>query len=179
MTTNVTAAGSVGSLAQLLATRSGERQERPEMPPPPPPGASNKMEQDLKSVLAELGLSGKSEEESGESTESTAASGGSLDSFMASLMDALHAQQEGSKAIATGSSDNPMKLDLQSLLGQLDGEGEPGSEVSALQSQFSSLLESSGNSGSGVTLKDLLSAFASKIPSDAPDRKGYMVDTLA
>ncbi|CAJ1824898.1 hypothetical protein ACFX5Z_03435 [Aeromonas dhakensis] len=179
MTTNVTAAGSVGSLAQLLATRSGERQERPEMPPPPPPGASNKMEQDLKSVLAELGLSGKSEEESGESTESTAASGGSLDSFMASLMDALHAQQEGSKAIATGSSDNPMKLDLQSLLGQLDGEGEPGSEVSALQSQFSSLLESSGNSGSGVTLKDLLSAFASKIPSDAPDRKGYMVDTQA
>ncbi|WP_421171178.1 hypothetical protein [Aeromonas dhakensis] len=179
MTTNVTAAGSVGSLAQLLATRSGGRQERPEMPPPPPPGASNKMEQDLKSVLAELGLSGKSEEESGESTESTAASGGSLDSFMASLMDALHAQQEGSKAIATGSSDNPMKLDLQSLLGQLDGEGEPGSEVSALQSQFSSLLESSGNSGSGVTLKDLLSAFASKIPSDAPDRKGYMVDTQA
>ncbi|MDD9212466.1 hypothetical protein [Aeromonas dhakensis] len=179
MTTNVTAAGSVGSLAQLLATRSGERQERPEMPPPPPPGASNKMEQDLKSVLAELGLSGKSEEESGESTESTAASGGSLDSFMASLMDALHAQQEGSKAIATGSSDNPMKLDLQSLLGQLDGEGEPGSEVSALQSQFSSLLESSGNSSSGVTLKDLLSAFASKIPSDAPDRKGYMVDTQA
>ncbi|MGN4981906.1 hypothetical protein ACTFBY_10915 [Aeromonas dhakensis] len=179
MTTNVTAAGSVGSLAQLLATRSGERQERPEMPPPPPPGVSNKMEQDLKSVLAELGLSGKSEEESGESTESTAASGGSLDSFMASLMDALHAQQEGSKAIATGSSDNPMKLDLQSLLGQLDGEGEPGSEVSALQSQFSSLLESSGNSGSGVTLKDLLSAFASKIPSDAPDRKGYMVDTQA
>lgn len=179
MTTNVTAAGSVGSLAQLLATRSGERQERPEMPPPPPPGASNKMEQDLKSVLAELGLSGKSEEESGESTESTAASGGSLDSFMASLMDALHAQQEGSKAIATGSSDNPMKLDLQSLLGQLDGEGEPGSEVSALQSQFFSLLESSGNSGSGVTLKDLLSAFASKIPSDAPDRKGYMVDTQA
>lgn len=179
MTTNVTAAGSVGSLAQLLATRSGERQERPEMPPPPPPGASNKMEQDLKSVLAKLGLSGKSEEESGESTESTAASGGSLDSFMASLMDALHAQQEGSKAIATGSSDNPMKLDLQSLLGQLDGEGEPGSEVSALQSQFSSLLESSGNSGSGVTLKDLLSAFASKIPSDAPDRKGYMVDTQA
>lgn len=179
MTTNVTAAGSVGSLAQLLATRSGERQERPEMPPPPPPGASNKMEQDLKSVLAELGLSGKSEEESGESTESTAASGGSLDSFMASLMDALHAQQEGSKAVATGSSDNPMKLDLQSLLGQLDGEGEPGSEVSALQSQFSSLLESSGNSGSGVTLKDLLSAFASKIPSDAPDRKGYMVDTQA
>ncbi|WP_324043950.1 hypothetical protein [Aeromonas dhakensis] len=179
MTTNVTAAGSVGSLAQLLATRSGERQERPEMPPPPPPGASNKMEQDLKSVLAELGLSGKSEEESGESTESTAASGGSLDSFMASLMDALHAQQEGSKAIATGSSENPMKLDLQSLLGQLDGEGEPGSEVSALQSQFSSLLESSGNSGSGVTLKDLLSAFASKIPSDAPDRKGYMVDTQA
>lgn len=179
MTTNVTAAGSVGSLAQLLATRSGERQERPEMPPPPPPGASNKMEEDLKSVLAELGLSGKSEEESGESTESTAASGGSLDSFMASLMDALHAQQEGSKAIATGSSDNPMKLDLQSLLGQLDGEGEPGSEVSALQSQFSSLLESSGNSGSGVTLKDLLSAFASKIPSDAPDRKGYMVDTQA
>lgn len=179
MTTNVTAAGSVGSLAQLLATRSGERQERPEMPPPPPPGASNKMEQDLKSVLAELGLSGKSEEESGESTESTAASGGSLDSFMASLMDALHAQQEGSKAIAIGSSDNPMKLDLQSLLGQLDGEGEPGSEVSALQSQFSSLLESSGNSGSGVTLKDLLSAFASKIPSDAPDRKGYMVDTQA
>lgn len=179
MTTNVTAAGSVGSLAQLLATRSGERQERPEMPPPPPPGASNKMEQVLKSVLAELGLSGKSEEESGESTESTAASGGSLDSFMASLMDALHAQQEGSKAIATGSSDNPMKLDLQSLLGQLDGEGEPGSEVSALQSQFSSLLESSGNSGSGVTLKDLLSAFASKIPSDAPDRKGYMVDTQA
>ncbi|MFM4953182.1 hypothetical protein [Aeromonas dhakensis] len=179
MTTNVTAAGSVGSLAQLLATRSGERQERPEMPPPPPPGASNKMEQDLKSVLAELGLSGKSEEESGESTESTVASGGSLDSFMASLMDALHAQQEGSKAIATGSSDNPMKLDLQSLLGQLDGEGEPGSEVSALQSQFSSLLESSGNSGSGVTLKDLLSAFASKIPSDAPDRKGYMVDTQA
>lgn len=179
MTTNVTAAGSVGSLAQLLATRSGERQERPEIPPPPPPGASNKMEQDLKSVLAELGLSGKSEEESGESTESTAASGGSLDSFMASLMDALHAQQEGSKAIATGSSDNPMKLDLQSLLGQLDGEGEPGSEVSALQSQFSSLLESSGNSGSGVTLKDLLSAFASKIPSDAPDRKGYMVDTQA
>lgn len=179
MTTNVTAAGSVGSLAQLLATRSGERQERPEMPPPPPPGASNKMEQDLKSVLAELGLSGKSEEESGESTESTAASGGSLDSFMASLMDALHAQQEGSKAIATGSNDNPMKLDLQSLLGQLDGEGEPGSEVSALQSQFSSLLESSGNCGSGVTLKALLSAFASKIPSDAPDRKGYMVDTQA
>ncbi|WP_421239844.1 hypothetical protein [Aeromonas enteropelogenes] len=176
MTINVNGSGDVGSLAQLLAASGSERKERPAMPPPPPPqGANNKMEEDLKSVLAELGLSGGAEE----SDKVSDSSGSSLETFMASLMDALHAQQEGSKAIAAGSSDNPMKLDLQSLLAQLDGEGEQSSEVSALQSQFSSLLESSGSSGSGVSLKEFLSAFASKIPSDAPDRRGYLVDTQA
>lgn len=174
MTMNVTASGAASSLAQLLATRSSERQERPAMPPPPPQGADNKMEQDLQSVMAELGLSVESADESGEASGSS-----SLDSFMASLMDALHSQSDGSSAIAAGSTDNPMKLDLQSLLSQLAGGEEQSDEVSALQSQFSSLLESSGASDSGVTLKDFLTAFANKIPSDAPDRKGYLVDTRA
>lgn len=173
MTMNVTASGAASSLAQLLATRSSERQERPAMPPPPQ-GADNKMEQDLQSVMAELGLSVESADESSEASGSS-----SLDSFMASLMDALHSQSDGSSAIAAGSAENPMKLDLQSLLSQLDGGEEQSDEVSALQSQFSSLLESSGASDSGVTLKDFLTAFASKIPSDAPDRKGYLVDTRA
>ncbi|MGU5714462.1 hypothetical protein [Aeromonas taiwanensis] len=173
MTMNVTASGAASSLAQLLATRSSERQERPAMPPPPQ-GADNKMEQDLQSVMAELGLSVESADESSEASGSS-----SLDSFMASLMDALHSQSDGSSVIAAGSAENPMKLDLQSLLSQLDGGEEQSDEVSALQSQFSSLLESSGASDSGVTLKDFLTAFASKIPSDAPDRKGYLVDTRA
>ena len=84
-----------------------------------------------------------------------------------------------------------MKSDLNSLISQLtasssdDEESDStsavstDSDVAALQSKFSSLLDSLGASGSSVSLSDFLSAFASKVPDGGQERVGSLVDTTA
>jgi len=107
-------------------------------------------------------------------------------------------EQEQRKLAIDDSSENPLKRDLERLLETLDrrgGQGRaraPGSEngqvtenepvaeskeVNPLQSQLTKLLESSGAAESGVTLKEVLSGLASKLPNEHAERKGYRVDT--
>jgi type I site-specific restriction-modification system R (restriction) subunit len=113
-------------------------------------------------------------------------------------------EQEQRKLALEASSENPLKRDLERLLEQLDQPGEqgkaraPGSEngqvtengqvaeneqvaenkdLNPLQSQLTKLLESSGAAESGVTLKEVLSGLASKLPNEPAERKGYRVDT--
>ncbi|MGL6153121.1 MAG: hypothetical protein ACRC1N_18385 [Aeromonas sobria] len=107
-------------------------------------------------------------------------------------------EQEQRQLALEASSENPLKRDLERLLEQLDQPGEqgraraPGSEngqvteneqvaeskeVNPLQSQLTKLLESSGAAESGVTLKEVLSGLASKLPNEPAERKGYRVDT--
>jgi hypothetical protein len=107
-------------------------------------------------------------------------------------------EQEQRKLALEGSRENPLKRDLERLLETLDQPGEQGKaraprsengqvteneqvaenkEVNPLQSQLTKLLERSGAAESGVTLKEVLSGLASKLPSEPADRKGYRVDT--
>ena len=90
------------------------------------------------------------------------------------------------KLAIADSSENPLKRDLERLLETLDQQGTQGTEseqgaereaVNPLQSQLTKLLESSGAAESGVTLKEVLSGLASKLPSEPAERKGYRVDT--
>ncbi|TNH86643.1 hypothetical protein [Aeromonas sobria] len=107
-------------------------------------------------------------------------------------------EQEQRKLALEGSSEDPLKRDLVRLLETLDQPGEQGraraqgsengqvtenepvaesKEVNPLQSQLTKLLESSGAAERGVTLKEVLSGLASKLPSEPAERKGYRVDT--
>ncbi|CAJ1803947.1 hypothetical protein [Aeromonas veronii] len=95
-------------------------------------------------------------------------------------------EQEQRKLAIADSSENPLKRDLDRLLETLDQQGGQGKaseqevETDAenpLQSQLTKLLESSGAAESGVTLKEVLSGLASKLPSETAERKGYRVDT--
>ena len=107
-------------------------------------------------------------------------------------------EQEPRKLALEASSENPLKRDLERLLEQLDQPGEQGraraqgsengqvtengqvaenKELNPLQSQLTKLLESSGAAESGVTLKEVLSGLASKLPNEPAERKGYRVDT--
>jgi len=107
-------------------------------------------------------------------------------------------EQEQRKLALEASSENPLKRDLERLLEKLDQPGEQGraraqgsesgqvteneqvaesKEVNPLQSQLTKLLESSGAAESGVTLKEVLSGLASKLPNEPAERKGYRVDT--
>ncbi|TNI87071.1 hypothetical protein [Aeromonas sobria] len=107
-------------------------------------------------------------------------------------------EQEQRKLALEASRENPLKRDLERLLEQLDQPGEQGKvraqgsengqvteneqvaenkERNPLQSQLTKLLESSGAAESGVTLKEVLSGLASKLPNEPAERKGYRVDT--
>ncbi|WP_323896378.1 hypothetical protein [Aeromonas allosaccharophila] len=148
------------------------------------------MVRDLGSVLANLGLSPQGESSGG----SSASIRDSLEAFINTMMGSLQQQQEQQLALQQqqrqeqeqrklaidDSSENPLKRDLERLLETLDQQGEQGAETEAvnpLQSQLTKLLESSGAAESGVTLKEVLSGLASKLPNEPAERKGYRVDT--
>ena len=69
------------------------------------------------------------------------------------------------------------KLDQQGGQGKASEQGAEIEAVNPLQSQLTKLLESSGAAERGVTLKEVLSGLASKLPNEPAERKGYRVDT--
>ncbi|MGL4795503.1 MAG: hypothetical protein ACRC23_17580, partial [Aeromonas jandaei] len=124
----------------------------------------------------------------------------SLEAFINTMMGALQQQQEQQLALQqqqrqeqeqrkialADSSESPLKRDLARLLETLDQPGGKDKEssqggqndaIDPLQSQLTKLLESSGAADSGITLKDVLSGLASKLPGEPADQKGYRVDT--
>ncbi|MHC9247441.1 hypothetical protein [Aeromonas veronii] len=124
----------------------------------------------------------------------------SLEAFINTMMGALQQQQEQQLALQqqqrqeqeqrkialADNSESPLKRDLARLLETLDqpgGKDKEGSQggqndaIDPLQSQLTKLLESSGAADSGITLKDVLSGLASKLPGEPADQKGYRVDT--
>ncbi|WP_339381672.1 hypothetical protein [Aeromonas jandaei] len=126
----------------------------------------------------------------------------SLEAFINTMMGALQQQQEQQLALQqqqrqeqeqrkialADNNESPLKRDLARLLEMLDQPGGKGKESSQwgqndatdpLQSQLTKLLESSGAADSGITLKDVLSGLASKLPGEPAERKGYRVDTQA
>lgn len=157
---------------------------------------SDSLVRDLGAVLDELGLSPKGEDRSGSGISIR----DSLEAFINTMMGSLQQQQEQQLALQqqqrqeqeqrklaiADSSENPLKRDLERLLETLDQQGGQGKEseqgaeseaVNPLQNQLTKLLESSGAVESGVTLKEVLSGLASKLPSETAERKGYRVDT--
>ncbi len=194
MEINVVASGGLTPLSQRQGSPAVQAQERAATSPST--GSDSRMVRDLGAVLDELGLSPQGEDSSG---------GGisirdSLEAFINTMMGSLQQQQEQQLALQqqqrqeqeqrklsiADSSENPLKRDLERLLETLDQQGgqekesEQGAEreaVNPLQSQLTKLLESSGAAESGVTLKEVLSGLASKLPSEPAERKGYRVDT--
>ncbi|MFM4993961.1 hypothetical protein ACEUCK_18810 [Aeromonas veronii] len=159
-------------------------------------GSDSRMVRDLGSVLDNLGLSSKGEGGGG----SHMSIKDSLEAFINTMMGALQQQQEQQLALQqqqrqeqeqrklaiADSSENPLRRDLERLLETLDQQGGQGKEseqgaeseaVNPLQNQLTKLLESSGAAESGVTLKEVLSGLASKLPSETAERKGYRIDT--
>ncbi|MBL0625080.1 hypothetical protein [Aeromonas jandaei] len=160
-------------------------------------GGDSRMVRDLGSVLDNLGLSSKGEGGGG----SHMSIKDSLEAFINTMMGALQQQQEQQLALQqqqrqeqeqrkialADNSESPLKRDLARLLETLDQPGGKDKEssqggqndtIDPLQSQLTKLLESSGAADSGITLKDVLSGLASKLPSEPAERKGYRVDTL-
>ncbi len=206
MEMNVVASGGLSPLAQRQGSPAAQVPER--ATPSPSASSDSRMVRDLGAVLDELGLSPKGEDSGG----SSASIRDSMEAFINTMMGALQKQQEQQLALQQqqrqeqeqrklaleGSSENPLKRDLERLLEKLDQPGEQGSaraqgsengqvtenepvaeskEVNPLQSQLTKLLESSGAAESGVTLKEVLSGLASKLPNEPAERKGYRVDT--
>ncbi|MFM5453758.1 hypothetical protein ACU6QH_15075 [Aeromonas veronii] len=194
MEMNVVASGGLTPLAQRQGSPAVQAQERAASSPST--GSDSRMVRDLGAVLDELGLSPKGEDSSGSSISIR----DSLEAFINTMMGSLQQQQEQQLALQqqqrqeqeqrklsiADSSENPLKRDLERLLETLDQQGgqekesEQGAEreaVNPLQSQLTKLLESSGAAESGVTLKEVLSGLASKLPSEPAERKGYRVDT--
>ena len=159
-------------------------------------GSDSRMVRDLGSVLDNLGLSSKGEGGGG----SHMSIKDSLEAFINTMMGALQQQQEQQLALQqqqrqeqeqrkislADNSESPLKRDLARLLETLDQPGGKDKEISQggqndaidpLQSQLTKLLESSGAADSGITLKDVLSGLASKLPGEPADQKGYRVDT--
>ncbi|MCX0431735.1 hypothetical protein OD808_12700 [Aeromonas veronii] len=159
-------------------------------------GTDSRMVRDLGSVLDSLGLSSKGEGGGG----SHMSIKDSLEAFINTMMGALQQQQEQQLALQqqqrqeqeqrkiafADNSESPLKRDLARLLetlNQQDGEdkesrqGGQNDAIDPLQSQLTKLLESSGAADSGITLKDVLSGLASKLPGEPADQKGYRVDT--
>ncbi|MFQ2192195.1 hypothetical protein [Aeromonas jandaei] len=159
-------------------------------------GSDSRMVRDLGSVLDSLGLSSKGEGGGG----SHMSIKDSLEAFINTMMGALQQQQEQQLALQqqqrqeqeqrkialADNSESPLKRDLARLLETLDQPGGKGKEssqggqndaIDPLQSQLTKLLESSGAADSGITLKDVLSGLASKLPGEPADQKGYRVDT--
>ena len=159
-------------------------------------GSDSRMVRDLGSVLDSLGVSSKGEGGGG----SHMSIKDSLEAFINTMMGALQQQQEQQLALQqqqrqeqeqrkialADNSESPLKRDLARLLETLDQPGGKDKEISQagqndaidpLQSQLTKLLESSGAADSGITLKDVLSGLASKLPGEPADQKGYRVDT--
>ncbi len=194
MEINVVASGGLSPLAQRQGSPAVQAQERAVTSPST--GGDSRMVRDLGAVLDELGLSPKGADGGG----SSASIRDSLEAFINTMMGSLQQQQEQQLALQqqqrqeqeqrklaiADSSENPLKRDLERLLETLDQQGgqgkasEQGAEIEAvnpLQSQLTKLLENSGAAESGVTLKEVLSGLASKLPSEPAERKGYRVDT--
>ncbi|HHQ4784140.1 TPA: hypothetical protein ACSPZU_003689 [Aeromonas veronii] len=194
MEINVVASGGLSPLAQRQGSPAVQAQERAVTSPST--GGDSRMVRDLGAVLDELGLSPQGESSGG----GTVSIRDSLEAFINTMMGSLQQQQEQQLALQqqqrqeqeqrklaiADSSENPLKRDLERLLETLDQQGkqekesEQGAEreaVNPLQSQLTKLLESSGAAESGVTLKEVLSGLASKLPSETAERKGYRVDT--
>ncbi|WP_421333767.1 hypothetical protein [Aeromonas sp. 603607] len=194
MEINVVASGGLSPLAQRQGSPAVQALERAVTSPST--GSDSRMVRDLGAVLDELGLSPQGESRGG----GTVSIRDSLEAFINTMMGSLQQQQEQQLALQqqqrqeqeqrklaiADSSENPLKRDLERLLEMLDQQGgqekesEQGAEseaVNPLQSQLTKLLESSGAAESGVTLKEVLSGLASKLPSDPDERKGYRVDT--
>ncbi|MGY3925465.1 hypothetical protein LA366_21080 [Aeromonas jandaei] len=159
-------------------------------------GSDSRMLRDLGSVLDSLGLSSKGEGGGG----SHMSIKDSLEAFINTMMGALQQQQEQQLALQqqqrqeqeqrkialADNSESPLKRDLARLLETLDQQdgkdkesrqGGQNDAIDPLQSQLTKLLESSGAADSGITLKDVLSGLASKLPGEPADQKGYRVDT--
>ena len=194
MEMNVVASGGLSPLAQRQGSLAAQAPER--ATPSSSTGSDSRMVRDLGAVLDELGLSPKGADGGG----SSASIRDSLEAFINTMMGSLQQQQEQQLALQQqqrqeqeqrklaidDSSENPLKRDLERLLETLDQQGKLGKEseqgaereaVNPLQSQLTKLLESSGAAERGVTLKEVLSGLASKLPSEPAERKGYRVDT--
>ncbi|WP_429123901.1 hypothetical protein [Aeromonas allosaccharophila] len=194
MEMNVVASGGLSPLAQRQGSLAAQAPER--ATPSSSTGSDSRMVRDLGVVLDELGLSPQGESSGGSSISIR----DSLEGFINTMMGALQQQQEQQLALQQqqrqeqeqrklaidDSSENPLKRDLDRLLETLDQQGgqgkasEQGAEIEAvnpLQSQLTKLLESSGAAERGVTLKEVLSGLASKLPNEPAERKGYRVDT--
>ena len=194
MEINVVASGGLTPLAQRQGSLAAQAPER--ATPSSSTGSDSRMVRDLGAVLDELGLSPQGESSGG----GTVSIRDSLEAFINTMMGSLQQQQEQQLALQqqqrqeqeqrklaiADSSENPLKRDLERLLETLDQQGGQGKEseqgveseaVNPLQNQLTKLLESSGAAESGVTLKEVLSGLASKLPSETAERKGYRVDT--
>ncbi|WP_139459707.1 hypothetical protein [Aeromonas veronii] len=194
MEINVVASGGLSPLAQRQGSPAVQAPERAASSPST--GSDSRMVRDLGAVLDELGLSPQGESRGG----GTVSIRDSLEAFINTMMGSLQQQQEQQLALQqqqrqeqeqrklaiADSSENPLKRDLERLLETLDQQGEQEKEseqgaereaVNPLQSQLTKLLESSGAAESGVTLKEVLSGVASKLPNEPAERKGYRVDT--
>ncbi|MFM5556454.1 hypothetical protein [Aeromonas veronii] len=190
MEINVVASGGLSPLAQRQGSPAVQAQERAATSPST---GSDSLVRDLGAVLDELVLGA-------DGGGSSASIRDSLEAFINTMMGSLQQQQEQQLALQqqqrqeqeqrklaiADSSENPLKRDLERLLETLDQQGgqekesEQGAEseaVNPLQNQLAKLLESSGAAESGVTLKEVLSGLASKLPSETAERKGYRVDT--
>ena len=193
MEINVVASGGLSPLSQRQGSLAAQAPERAVSSPST---GSDSLVRDLGAVLDELGLSPQGESSGG----SSASIRDSLEAFINTMMGSLQQQQEQQLALQQqqrqeqeqrklaidDSSENPLKRDLARLLETLDQPGGKDKEssqggqndaIDPLQSQLTKLLESSGAADSGITLKDVLSGLASKLPGEPADQKGYRVDT--
>ncbi|MCF5861368.1 hypothetical protein [Aeromonas veronii] len=194
MEINVVASGGLSPLAQRQGSPAVQAPERAASSPST---GSDSLVHDLGAVLDELGLSPQGESSGG----GTVSIRDSLEAFINTMMGSLQQQQEQQLALQqqqrqeqeqrkialADHSESPLKRDLARLLETLDQPGWKGKEssqggqndaIDPLQSQLTKLLESSGAADSGITLKDVLSGLASKLPGEPAERKGYRVDTL-
>ncbi|MFM5753119.1 hypothetical protein ACET6F_20445 [Aeromonas veronii] len=194
MEINVVASGGPSPLVQRQGSSTAQPLARTTLSSST--GSDIRMVRDLGSVLDSLGLSPKGEGGGG----SHMSIKDSLEAFINTMMGALQQQQEQQLALQqqqrqeqeqrkialADNSESPLKRDLARLLETLDQPGGKDKESSqggqndatdSLLSQLTKLLESSGAAESGVTLKEVLSGLASKLPSEPAERKGYRVDT--
>ncbi|KEA54524.1 hypothetical protein DT73_01215 [Mangrovibacter sp. MFB070] len=129
------------------------------------------------------------------STASTADTEQAVGQFIQVLMAAMHsmsapaAQATDTDAppppptvVADSSSENPMQTDLNALISELASSSSSttssssGTEISDLQSAFSSMLASLGQSSSNATLSSVLQNFASTLSAN---QGSNMVDEVA
>ncbi|MEM0556839.1 MULTISPECIES: hypothetical protein [Aeromonas] len=194
MEMNVVASGGPSPLVQRQGSSTAQPLARTTLSSSA--GSDSRMVRDLGSVLDNLGVSSKGEGGGG----SHMSIKDSLEAFINTMMGALQQQQEQQLALQqqqrqeqeqrkialADNSESPLKRDLARLLETLDQQGGQGKEssqwgqndaIDPLQSQLTKLLESSGAADSGITLKDVLSGLASKLPGEPADQKGYRVDT--